>query len=386
MKGRDILMMSLQNWGDALGSNSYNLALEFAKQNRVLYINRAPDRINQFKNLIYTKKKIKNDDWISNPSTNLYVLNIQSVMESINWLPKKPFQILNYYNGKKLSKEIKQAILKLGMNNPVLFIDNDFIRGLYLKELIKPSKFIYYIRDNLCTHEYFNKHGKKCEEQIATKADLIVANSPFLANLMKPFNNNSHDIGQGCDFNLFQEGVAEIPEDFPKNKYPTIGYVGNIVSYRLDIKLLESVCKRRKDWNWVFVGPLDEIFQKSALKEYPNVYFLGPKPEKEIWKYIYHIDVCINPQLINGMTEGNYPRKIDEYLYMGKPVAATKTAFMSGWSEIVSLFNDENEFESCIQEILEYKFDNKLIQKRKAFASNHSWDNCTNKIYALLKN
>ena len=386
MKGRDILVMSLQNWGDALGSNSYNLAMEFAKQNKVLYVNRAPDRISQCKLLFNPKKINKDAEWISNPFTNLYVLNTQTVMESINWLPTKPFQYLNYYNGKKLSKEIKQAILKLGMKNLVLFIDNDFIRGLYLKELINPTNFIYYIRDNLITHKYFSKHGKICEEQIATKADLIVANSPYLANLLKPFNDNIHDIGQGCDFSLFQEGEAEKPDDFPESKNPTIGYVGNIVSYRLDIKLLESICKRRKDWNWVFVGPLDEIFKKSPLTEYSNVYFLGPKSEKEIWKYIYHIDVCINPQLINGMTEGNYPRKIDEYLCMGKPVVATRTDFMESFSNIVYLYNNSNEFEEKLVCALSEKKDAILQEKRKKVTKNNTWDNCVNKIYKHIRN
>jgi hypothetical protein len=31
---------------------------------------------------------------------------------------------------------------------------------------------------------------------------------------------------------------------------------------------------------------------------------------------------------LNETTKGNYPRKIDEYLAMGKPVVATKTIAM----------------------------------------------------------
>ena len=386
MKGRDIVMMSLQNWGDALGSNSYNLAMEFAKQNRVLYINRAPDRISQFKNFITTNKKKSEPDWISNPFANLYVLHTQTVMESINWLPSKPFQYFNYFNGKKLSKEIKQAIVKLGMNNLVLFIDNDFIRGLYLNELISPSFFIYYIRDNLRSHNYFSKHGKQCEEKIAVKADLIVANSRFLSELLKPLNENSHDIGQGCDFGLFKDEQVVKPSDLPINQQPNIGYIGNIVSYRLDLNMMEGICKKRKDWNWIFVGPEDREFQKSMLHNLSNVYFLGTKKETELWEYLQHIDVCINPQIKNGMTEGNYPRKVDEYLYMGKSVVATRTDFMTSFSNYVYLFDNLTEFEKCIEEALEETINVEKIQERKSFAANHSWKNCTEKIYSLMKN
>lgn len=41
-----------------------------------------------------------------------------------------------------------------------------------------------------------------------------------------------------------------------------------------------------------------------------------------------HFDVCMNPQLVNEITIGNYPRKVDEYLALGKPVIATKTLTM----------------------------------------------------------
>jgi len=386
MRGRDIVMMSLQNWGDALGSNSYNLAMEFAKQNRVLYVNRAPDRISQFKNFIKKGKKKSKSDWIGNPLINLYVLDTRTVMESINWLPSRPFQHFNFINGKRLSKEIKHATVKLGMRDLVLFIDNDFIRGLYLKDLISPAVFIYYIRDNLRTHHYFSKHGKQCEEQIAVKADLIVANSRFLAELLKPLNANSHDIGQGCDFDLFKDDEIDKPAEFPINQQPNIGYIGNIVSYRLDLSMLELICKKRKDWNWIFVGPEDTPFQKSILHHLPNVYFLGIKKETDLWKYIQHINVCINPQLKNGMTEGNYPRKIDEYLYMGKPVVATNTDFMTNFSNYVYLYNNMREFENCIEEALEERSDFNKICKRRKFAADHSWKNCTEKIYTLMQN
>lgn len=385
MNGRDIVMMSLQNWGDALGSNSYNLALEFAKNNRVLYVNRAPDRASKLKEFIKKEKNPANYEWITSTNPQLFVLNTQSVMESINFLPSVLFNRINYLNGKKLAREISKAINQLQFKAIILFIDNDFFRGLHLKDFLKPDKFIYYIRDNLRTHSYFNKHGQYCEDSIAAKADLVVANSNFLADLLKPLNKNSHDIGQGCDFSLFKDEQVVKPSDFPINQQPNIGYVGNIVSYRLDLKLIEQICIKRKDWNWIFVGPEDEEFQKSKLHNLSNVYFLGTKKETELWKYLHHIDVCINPQLKNGMTDGNYPRKIDEYLYMGKPVVATRTSFMTSFSEYVHLFDDCKEFESCINEAIKEITDTDKTQKRKKFAANHSWKNCTQKIYALTK-
>jgi glycosyltransferase involved in cell wall biosynthesis len=385
MNGRDIVMMSLQNWGDSLGSNSYNLALEFSKDNRVLYVNRAPDRATQIKGILKKKEYIRTNEWISNINPNLFVLNTQSIMESINFLPQQLFNRFNYLNGQKLAIEIKKALAQLNFKSIILFIDNDFFRGAYLKEFLHPEKFIYYIRDNLRSHEYFKKHGEACETMIARKADLIVANSSFLANLLKPVNTNSHDIGQGCDFSLFSNDTSIKPSDFPENGQPNIGYVGNIVSYRLDLNLIESICQTRKDWNWIFIGPEDESFKHSRLHSLSNVYFLGLKKENELWRYMQHMDICINPQLKNGMTEGNYPRKIDEYLYMGKPVVATRTSFMLGFSEHVHLFDNIQEFEIKIEEALNELTDIKKSLERKNFAASHSWRTCTEKIYSLTK-
>ena len=266
-----------------------------------------------------------------------------------------------------------------------LFIDNDFFRGQDLKEFLKPSFFIYYIRDNLRIHPYFKKHGQSNEESIASKADLIVANSPYLAELLHPFNENTHDIGQGCNFSLFHTEKTDKPVDFPRNQKPTIGYVGNIVSYRLDLKMLELICTQRQDWNWVFVGPADDDFQKSLLSKLPNVHFLGTKKENELWKYIQHMDVCINPQLKNELTEGNYPRKIDEYLYMGKSVVAAKTLFMEYFSEYVFLYTDVSEFDTQIEKALRDSTSEKQKEKRKLFASKHSWNQCVDNIYKLGK-
>jgi teichuronic acid biosynthesis glycosyltransferase TuaH len=384
MNGRDIVMMSLQNWGESLGSNSYNLAIEFAKTNRVLYINRAPDRISQIKSVLKGYKNVGDKEWITNPQENIFVLHTKTVLESINKLPSFAFSYMNQLNGKRLSEEIKKAAEELNFSSIILFVDNDFFRGLYLKEYLEPLRFIYYIRDNLRTHPYFKKHGQHCEDAIAKKADLIVANSGYLADMLKPLNPNSYDIGQGCDFSLFPEQKIEKPFDFPANTKPIIGYIGNIVSYRLDLVILENICLKRNDLNWLFIGPRDEAFDSSSLKNLNNVYFLGVKKEAELWKYIQHIDVCINPQLLNGMTVGNYPRKIDEYLYAGKPVVATKTPFMENFSNQVYLFGNYEEFDQQLNKALEEKSNQNLIETRKSVAREHTWANCVTKIYSRI--
>jgi glycosyltransferase involved in cell wall biosynthesis len=177
-----------------------------------------------------------------------------------------------------------------------------------------------------------------------------------------------------------------MPEELKGLTGPIIGYVGALVSFRLNINMLEKLVSKRRDWNWVFVGPEDNEFMASELHKYPNAFFLGRKNEKELASYVSFFDVCINPQLVNEITIGNYPRKVDEYLAMGKPVVATYTEFMKGFLPWVRLCKNNQEYELAIEESIEETNNIVLKEMRQDFALMHTWESSVNKIYDLYKN
>ena len=393
MKNRHIIIVSLQSWHSKIGSNCINIAKEFSKDNKVLYVNRAADRISNIKNFIKPNNKVdinessSNYYSLENPMDNLWVLNTGIVLESINWLSNPFFDYFNKWNGKKFANSIKEAIEKLGFVDVILFVDNDFIRAQHLPDLLGVNSFIYYIRDHLVTQPYFKRHGARLESKISKRADFVVANSSYLASYGSKFNAKSFDIGQGCDFTYFNPSISyEIPDDLKNLSGPIVGYVGALVSFRLDIKLLEKLVSKRRDWNWVFVGPEDEDFMASSLHNFPNVFFLGRKNEQELASYVSYFDVCINPQLVNEITIGNYPRKVDEYLAMGKPVVATYTEFMKGFLPWVHLCNKWEEYELAIEESLTEINNIELKENRQAFALTHTWESSVKKIYDIYNN
>lgn len=393
MKNRCIVIVSLQSWNSSIGSNCINIAKEFAKENKVLYVNRASDRVSVIKNRINSTKKIEtgsntvNHYSLEHPMNNLWVLNTGVVLESINWLPKSLFDFFNKRNGEKFANPIIKATRELGFNDLILFVDNDFIRAQFLPDLLGINCFIYYIRDYLLTQNYFKRHGARLEMNMSKRADFIVANSAYLAAYTSKFNAKSFDIGQGCDFTYFNPSfVYNKPSDLNTINGPIIGYIGALVGFRLDIMLLEKLVSKRPDWNWVFVGPEDESFMASSLHSFPNVFFLGSKKEEELASYVSYFDVCINPQLVNEITMGNYPRKVDEYLAMGKPVVATYTEFMKGFLPFVRLCTNCDEYESSIQESLGEFNKTDLRKKRQDFALTHTWESSVDKIYNLYKN
>jgi glycosyltransferase involved in cell wall biosynthesis len=229
--------------------------------------------------------------------------------------------------------------------------------------------------------DYWKTQGIRIEAELMRKSDLVVANSTYLAELARKFNPHSYYVGQGCDVSLFDKKlIKNIPEDIKNIKKPIIGYIGALLNLRLDIEVLVYIAKQHSDWNVVLVGPEDDTFKNSELHNLDNVYFLGSKKMEELPSYLYAFDVAINPQKINEVTIGNYPRKVDEYLAMGKPVVQTKTKAMEVFEGYVYLAETKEDYVSLIEKALKENSPEKEL-KREKLARSHTWENNVNEIY-----
>jgi len=376
----DVIITGLHPWDTEIGSNCKDIAMELSKSNRVLYINRALDRIRLLKhrndrivqNRLYVIKG--KEKAIKKVSERIWVMNPRVILESINFLPfGYLFNLLNKRNNFLMANEINYAISRLGFEDVILFNDNEFIRSFYIQDFIKHKLSIYYLRDYLTNQTYFRKQ-KKLETQLMQKSDFVLANSEFLAEYAKNYNKNSYFVGQGFDQSVFNHVVFNIPDDLKSLPKPTVGYVGMLTSERLDIKMIEHIAKGLREFSIVLIGPQDRNFQKSPLHDLSNIYFLGPKSSGDVPSYISGLDICINPQLINNLTIGNYPRKIDEYLILGKPVVVTKTKAMNYFKNFTYLSESYEEFvENILKAFKEDSFERQ--KNRKAFAKTHTWNN-----------
>jgi glycosyltransferase involved in cell wall biosynthesis len=384
---RDFIFFGLQAWDIEIGCNPRNMALVMAKQqNRILYVNRPLDRITYLTKRQDKKIQTRIASWkkgideLNEVQPNIYVLNPRTIHESINFLPEGYwFDKLNYINAKRLAKQIKLAAERLNFKNPVLIIDNDFIKAFYLKELLPDSMLVYYIRDFLIAYPYFKKHQKMWPAFIS-KADRVAANSTYLTQYALQYNPHSFDIGQGCDVALFYCNDYTLPEDMQHIKGLIVGYCGALIANRLDIDLIVKIALARPQWNIVLVGKEDEAFRTSVLHGLPNVFFLGPKSFEQIPAYVQFFDVCINPQVVNEITIGNYPLKIDEYLAAGKPVVATDTIAMELFKEYVYLCRTADEYIAAIEKAVAGETEEK-VRARKQFAASHTWEACVEKLY-----
>jgi glycosyltransferase involved in cell wall biosynthesis len=389
---KDIVIVGQQPWDTEIGSNCKNIALEMSKHNRVLYVNSPLDRISKLRNRKDPKvqKRLRviegQENGLIEIKNNLWNLYPDVLIESINWMSSQlMFETLNRINNRSFAFAIKKAIRKLGFTDIILFNDNDMFRCFYMKEYLKPKVSIYYSRDYMLAVDYWKKHGEKLEYKLIMKSDLCVANSTYLADYCGRYNRNSFYVGQGCELDVFmQASETKRPADLEHIHKPIIGYVGALQSIRLDMDIIGHIAAGNADWSIVLVGPEDNEFKRSVLHQISNVYFLGSKNPKELPAYINAFDVCINPQIVSQVTIGNYPRKIDEYLAVGKPVVATKTDAMRIFSEHTYLAETKEDYVSLIEKALVEDGD-VLINERKAFAASHTWENSVTEIYKAIE-
>lgn len=389
---KDFIITSLQSWDIEIGSTIKNTALEISKKHRVLYINTPLDIITRIKgNRESSIHKRRMDVILGKVSpirqinSNMWVLDCPFTLLSVNKLPALLFNFFNRWNNKKLGLWITKQAKVLDFKDYIHLIDTDLFRSRYLKEYINPTITIYYRRDYVIGFPYWRKHGSHSEEALVRQSDIVLANSSYFAEQLRPLNPNTYVLNTGVNFELYNaEQHWDKPMDIPITS-PIIGYTGAILKSRLDSELLFTIAQKLPEYNFVFVGPEDEHFKNHPLHQLRNVHFMGHKNVNLLPQYIQHFDVCINPQTLNPITDGNYPLKIDEYLAMGKPIVATSTHTMREvFTHYTYLATSAEEWISELRKALKSNTE-ELAKARIAFAHTHSWTHSVEIIYEAIR-
>lgn len=379
----NFVVFSLSPWNINYGCNIKDISIELARRgHRVLYIDVPLKRKERWfmKDKPFVKEvndRHRAGQSLKKIDENLWHYLPDEILESVNSVSSASlFDAVNYINNKRFAKSIRKAIREVGFDEYVLLNDNEIYNGYHLKKMLNPSVYIYYLRDMLSAFVYWKKHVTRLEPELIGQADVVVTNSEYLSAYAAKSNPKSYYVGQGCDVTQYMKRPAQadidaVLKDIPR---PIIGYVGALNSERLDIALIHAVASKMESLSFVLVGPEDEAFQASALHALKNVYFLGKKDVADLPKYIHGFDVAINPQALNEITIGNYPRKVDEYLAAGAPVVATKTHAMNPFRDHVYLGENAEDYCALITRALQENSPGKA-QERSLFAGGHTWAN-----------
>ncbi len=169
------------------------------------------------------------------------------------------------------------------------------------------------------------------ERQLVTRADLVLASSPVLAERLHVRRKDVRSLANVADVSLFSRAVTDslaAPPELDGIPHPRAVYVGNLAHYRIDVQWLLALTASQPDVELILIGPQGlgdvEVAPAAwrALLERRNVHALGPRPQEALPAYLAHCDVALIPLLDNDHARSSLPLKLFEYLAAGLPVVA----------------------------------------------------------------
>lgn len=195
------------------------------------------------------------------------------------------------------------------------------------------------------------------EEELLQRANIVFTGGRSLQRLLEPLRPNAICHPSGIDFNHFARAAQECPApppDIAKLSKPVLGYFG-AVDERLDWDLLQYLCRERRHWSIVLIGPLVGL-DKLPINE-PNLHWLGPKSYARLPDYLRCFDVCLIPWKVNDLTRFMSPTKTPEYLASGRPVVSVPIPDVAAdYAEEVLLADTPKAFlEQCTKALLRGK-------------------------------
>ncbi len=393
ISGLDIVCISSIEW-NFVWQGHQEIASRLAQAgNRVLYIENTGVRSPGIKDVKRVSARFKNwarsmrSGGVREVAANMYLC-------SPLVLPPLGASWQRQINRRVLLPLVRRTAQALGMRDMLVWTYLPTDTALDLIQLLRTprSLLVYYCIADFSQLTPQSLRLKQSEELLIQSSDLIFAQGPELAAHCARWSDQVHIFPFGVDLDKFpiQEedpGNASTVDDPSVDRSsdsiqflhslprPLIGYIGGVHRH-VDFGLLIEMARARRDWSWVFVGPIQTSV--AELEELPNVYLLGQQEHHTLVRYIRRFDVCIVPYVKSHFTSTVVPTKINEYLAVGKPVVSTELPavceFNAQHDILQTASTEPKDFLPAIERALRMPTDETTIARRRAVAELGDWD------------
>lgn len=382
----DIILYTLFPTDNIYSSVSLSMAKEFAKNNRVFYVNKAYSVKDFMVNLNNQKVRERAPKLLTNriqyetleKIPNNFVAATPPLSLPINWLPKgKTYDVLHRYNRSIVLKTVQKFIKDYGIKKYIYLNCYNPYGAAVLPKSYGAALNIYQSIDDISQNGYTVKHGLQLENEAIRQADITLVTSKELWNIKSKISKDTYILNNAVDNSVFKRTLSE---QFPKPKElkgrtgKVVGFIGNLDELRVNYPLIKKAALAHPDKTFLFVGPLNNTeYLTLGLPDLPNVIFAGGKNLYELPQYLQYMDCCLIPFLCNTLTRSIYPLKINEYLTAGKPVVATNFSVdIQSFKEQIYLAESEEAFVQLIDKALQPQTEEK-IRQRIALAESNTW-------------
>ncbi|MFC7474293.1 glycosyltransferase [Dankookia sp. GCM10030260] len=243
-----------------------------------------------------------------------------------------------------IGRAVRAAAAAAGLRRPVVWAS--LPSAVQALGALGESAVVYYCCDDFgALAGVDHVPALRMEEELAGRADLILASSPLLA--AKFDTARTHLLPHGVDYDRFATPVpraADMPEGGP-----VAGFYGTLAPW-LDLGLVAEVARRLPQWRFVLIGhPATDL---SPLQGLANVVLLGPRPHAALPSYSQHWTAGIIPFVDNAQIRASNPLKLREYLAAGRPVVSTPFPALQPYMALVAEVEGPAAFAAALEAAL----------------------------------
>lgn len=287
------------------------------KGHRVFYVESSVSilRKTKFDKNLYFKTKI------TKINDNLFIITPSTM------LPFPNYYYLRFIFNLKLLRDFKKYLKKLELTEFIIWFNQ--VEFSSITKNLKQIKIFDLADDRpyysiLANDEKGYKTMLKYVELAFSNSDICMVSAQKIKEKYQKYAKSEiFVIPNGHNIKLNQNTNYEVPEDLKSIEGPIVGFIGTLFHF-IDDKLLEYIISKRPNYNFVFVGPIQNNFPINKIKYFKNVYLLGEKLKTEIPNYINSFTVCLNPFKVHEVNDSVSPVKVFEYLALKKHVISTE--------------------------------------------------------------
>ena len=387
----DIVMLSTAEWDNPFWTNKQHTACSLAQAgHRVFYIEslglRSPDASHGrdwkrlFKRLLRAflpPKRVRENLWVWSPlvipaASSKFSQNINKVLFSTT---------LCFYRS---LYSFRSAVLWTYNPLSLLYVKRNLFNAM-----------IYHCVDEISAQPGMNKKLIQAQERkLCSLADHVFVTSSGLYSSRSRWTKHITYLPNVVDSDHFcrersaaASASASIPFEFESIPEPRLIFVGALSSYKVDFELIQQLAIKRPNYSIVLIGLIGEGDPSTSIEQLlniKNIYLLGPKPYKQLPRFMHSSSVALLPCVLNDYTRSMFPMKFFEYLAAGLPVVSTRLPSLEEFNDYMNFANTAEEFASLIDKILSKSSAIDEVRVKK-LVSQYSYRKRTEKMIETIK-